>query len=338
MTYVKTREQFLPFLIKCAAIIAATLLIGSASRAQDSPTRQQPESTWSQDLNKYPGLMPELGRLADKLQHNIQFPAPREETRLLPLLPPSTMSFAAFPNYGDTAEQVLNIFRQELQESAVLRDWWQHGPLAANGPKVEDYLEKFSQFHQFLGEEIVVSGAFDGQDPRLLVVAPIRKPGLKKYLQQMLAQLSTKSKPGVRVLDLQDLAAAEDNGKADELLVLVRPDFVLASGNLATLRAFNSRLANKSQEFVPTPFAQRVLQEYQGGLTVLAAADLHNILNQVPTATRQDASFQHSGFADIKVRPSVRWNSVSTLRATAPQPGWQTLLPSPAWILSRPKP
>jgi hypothetical protein len=42
-------------------------------------------------------------------------------------LPESTMSYAAFSNYGNVTEQALKIFRQELQESAVLHDWWQHG-------------------------------------------------------------------------------------------------------------------------------------------------------------------------------------------------------------------
>jgi len=76
------------------------------------------------------------------------------------------------------ARPALKVFRQELQESAVLRDWWQHGELAAAGPKIEDSLEKFYQLHQYLGEEIVVSGSLDGKAPSLLVVAEVRKPGL----------------------------------------------------------------------------------------------------------------------------------------------------------------
>jgi len=45
----------------------------------------------------------------------------------------------------------------------------------------------------------------------------------------------------VRVLDLQELATAKDTGLPQDLVVLVRPDFVLAAVDLATLRSFNRR-------------------------------------------------------------------------------------------------
>ena len=47
------------------------------------------------------------------------------------------MSYAAISNYGDVTEQSLKIFRQELQESAVLRDWWQHGDVPRAAPRSE---------------------------------------------------------------------------------------------------------------------------------------------------------------------------------------------------------
>ncbi len=211
------------------------------------------------------------------------------------------MSYAAFPNYGDVARQALNVFRQELQDNSVLRNWWQHGELAAAGPKLEDSFERFSQLSQYLGEEIVVSGAFEGREPNLLMVAEVRKPGLKKFLGQMVNELAGQSKLGMRVLDPQELAVAKDGGSVEELVLLVRPDFVVAGLNLATLRRFNARLNQGSRGFASTPFGQRVVLGYEGGVTVLGAGDLHNILSQVPPGTRQNqAAFQRTGFADMK--------------------------------------
>jgi hypothetical protein len=175
------------------------------------------------------------------------------------------------------------------------------GELAAAGPKFEDSLEKFYQLSQYLGEEIVASGAFQGREPNLLIVAEVRKPGLKKFLQQMVDELAGKSKPGVRVLESQELANAKDASPSEELVLLVRPDFVVASLNLATLRTFSAWLDRGSRGFGSTPFGQRVVQGYEGGVTVLAAADLHTILNQVPSGTQQSQkTFQDSGFADMK--------------------------------------
>jgi hypothetical protein len=136
--------------IKCALTVSAIILAASAcGSAQVAAVGQAPEVAWTQELNKYPGLLEEFGRLVEKLQANVQFPPPRRESHLLSLLPESTMFYAAFPNYGDAAHQALKIFRQELQENPVLREWWQHGKVAEVGPKVEDLLEKLYQLSEF---------------------------------------------------------------------------------------------------------------------------------------------------------------------------------------------
>jgi hypothetical protein len=276
--------------------------LASACGAQATQNAKTPQQDWTQELDaKYPGLLVEFGQLFAKLQHNVQFPAARGKSRLLPLLPESTMSFAAFPNYGDAANQALKVFRQELQESTVLRQWWQHGEVATVGPKVEDSLEKFYQLGQYLGDEVAVSGTMEGREPNLLIVAEIRKPGLKKFLQQMTAELAGKSKSAARVLEPQELAAMKGKPTAGELMILVRPDYVVGALDLAMLRNFNARLDRASRGFVATPFGHRIEQGYAGGVTILGAADLQKILSQVPLGTKQDQlPFQRSGFADMK--------------------------------------
>jgi len=289
------------YLIKCCAMFAVLFLLVSVSVAQVAPAGQAPESPWAQELKKHPELLTEFGQLIDRLQKNLQFPPARAESGLLPLLPESLTIYAAFPNYGDVAKQTLTIFRQELQQSSVLRDWWQHGEVATTAPKVEDSLEKFSQLGQYLGEEIAVSATTEGQEPSLLIVAQARKPGLKEFLEQMISELTGKSKPGVRIFDPQELAVTKGRGSADELLILVRPDFVVAASDLAALRAFNTRLDRSSREFASTPFGQRAAQSYQGGATIVGAADLHQILKKVPPGSPESQMiFQRSGFADMK--------------------------------------
>ena len=102
---------------RCVASMVMSGFLASACGAQATQNAKTPQQDWTQELDaKYPGLLVEFGQLFAKLQHNVQFPAARGESRLLPLLPESTMSFAAFPNYGDAANQVLKVFRQQLQE------------------------------------------------------------------------------------------------------------------------------------------------------------------------------------------------------------------------------
>jgi type II secretory pathway pseudopilin PulG len=326
------------YIVPCAATIAVIYLFASTCGAQAKPEGQSPAEQRTQEMSKkYPGLLEEFGHLIDKIQHGVQFPAGRGESRLLALLPEETMSYGALPNYGVTASQALKVLRQELADSAVLRNWWQHGQPATVGTKVEDALWKFSQLSQYLGEEIVFSGVMEGRDPKLLMVAEVRKPGLKKFLQEMLDALADKSKAGVRVLDAQELGTAKEAKPSDELLILVRPDFVVGALDLATLRKFNARLDGTKRGFAATPFGQRIVQEYKGGVTVLAAADLQTILKQVPPGPAQEQiTFQRSGFADMKYvvweHKSVAGQEVSQaeLSFTGPRHGMAAWMAKPA--------
>src|SRR5215831_9134408 len=171
MRLTAARRSYMVFLL--VAVVNFILLSTCAS--QPSPARQ-PEMAWSQDLHKYPGLPAEFAHLLDKLQRNVEFPPARTQSRLLTLSPESTTYYAAFPNYGDAAHQALLIFRRELQQSEVLRNWWQQGELAAIGPYFEDSVEKFYELSQYLGNEIVICGEIGGTTSSLMLVAEVRKP------------------------------------------------------------------------------------------------------------------------------------------------------------------
>ena len=287
---------------KLVSSLLLMILLASACGAQTSVDPRASQSDWVQQLEtKYPGLLAEIGQLFNKLQHDVEFPGPRAESRLLPLLPEGTLSYGAFPNYGGAAEQALAVFRQELKESSVLREWWKQGQVASVGPRIEDSLEKFSHVSQYLGDEISFSGTMEGREPNLLMVAEVRKPGLKKFLRQIISELAGNAKSGVRILEPQELAAMASKPGADELLILVRPDYVVGALNVETIRKFNVRLDQSSREFTKTAFGHRVEQAYAGGVTTLAAADMQTILKKVPPGASGDQMpLQKSGFADMK--------------------------------------
>ena len=288
------------FLIPFAANILATCLGVWPCLAQSAPPAQSPENEITQELNKFPGLLPEFGQLFAKMKDNVLSPPARSESRLLPLLPASTTFFIALPNYGETAQQALAVFRKELQESAPLRGWWNSKDMATVAPKIEDSVEKFCQVHQFLGDEILIFGTMEGKKTDVLAIAEIRKPGLQKLLEQIVEQLGGLTKAGVRLLDQSALAKTKGKGLPDELKLLVRPDYVLASEDQELLRRFSAQLDQKTGGFVSTPFGQRVKQEYRGGLTLLAAADIQKILDESSPSPKQDLVFKQSGFDNMQ--------------------------------------
>ena len=255
----------------------------------------------------------------------------------------ATTYYFAFPNYGETAHQTLETLRQELQANAVLRDWWQHGELRSAGPILEDFLEKFHEVSQYLGDEVVVSGETGGIHEKgaasrnFLIVAELRKPGLKNALEQILKEGPGESQSPVRVLDLQGLAQEKSSSGTQRLVVLVRPDFVIAAENLESVRGFNAFLDAKTTDFASTPFGQRLTEAYQGGTSTLAAADLHTILNQIPPGTQQNQMmFDRTGLKDAKY---VVWeyrhraqgsNSQMELSFMGPRHGIASWLAAPA--------
>jgi len=320
-------------LVCAVAILIVTSLTATSSAQTGASPQVSPE-----DFQKYSGMLTEMAPLIQKFHTDVQFPAPRANSRLLPLLPESTVLYVAVPNYGETAHQALSIFRQELRDNPKLRTWWGQGDLATEGPKMEDAVEKLYQLSQYLGEEIVVCAATaDLKDPKFVLIAEAKKPGLKEVLPKILKDLSEKSVPSVRVLDAAELAAVKEPSGGDQPVVLIRPDYVILGENIATLRSFNERLDQNPQGFASTEFGQRLLQEYEGGATIVAGLDLRTILKKEgPKDAKGRAEFERTGFSDMKhlvwAHKIVRGQEVSQLELTfnGPRRGIASWLAAPA--------
>jgi len=219
----------------------------------------------------------------------------------------------------------------------VLRDWWQHGEMAKNGSQLEDAIEKFSALSEYLGDEIVVSGETAPSHSTLFIVAPIRKPGLRDFLLKMLKDFPQGSKSDVRILDVQQLANARIGPKANGLVILVRPDFVIAGTDTEAVSKINDFLETKRAELGSTPFGQRIEKSYAGGTTSMAAADLHKILTQLPsTNPATQKTLDKSGISDVKYfvwdhkRVAGQSLSQTELSFLGPRRGIASWLASPA--------
>jgi hypothetical protein len=252
-------------------------------------------------LNKYPGLVEEFGRLLQRTLAEVKYPEGRTESRLLSVLPKSTIAYGAVSNYGDSTRQLLKIFHEELRDSEPLRKWWGSGEVGTSGPKVEAFLEKFVQFEEYLGNEAVFSGTMEGKEPKFFLLSEVRKPGLKEFLEKWTLELGEKGKPMGRVVDAQGLKGLKNVHSAPDPIWLVRPDYLLMGDDGEAMGALAARLDTKNRDFPATAFGQRVIKAYEGGATILAAADLQGILN---TALAGDKAaqkiLQDSGFENMK--------------------------------------
>jgi len=210
----------------------------------------QEEIAWSRDLDQHLALLAEFKALRQKLD---ALPAPglRYESRLLRLLPEDTVLFASAPNYGEALAEAHRLFEQRLQESAVLREWWEKAePARHGGPSLNEVIAKVQGLSGFLGDEVAFAAVTADGRPRPLLLAEVRRPGLGEFLAR-------------------ELGEAQSH-------VLLRGNVVAFSDDPAMLRALEGALETGSG-FEQSPFGQRISDAYREGVALLFAADLERI-------------------------------------------------------------
>jgi DNA-binding FrmR family transcriptional regulator len=258
------------------------------------PVRE--EIAWSQNLDKHLALLAEFAHLANKLE-TVQMPGQRYQSHVLPTLPANTVLYAGIPNLGDAVQQANKLFQQELQESAVLREWWQQAQSGKHGPEFEEMVNYVHDLGQYLGDEIVFSFSMSNKDGEPLVVAEVQRDGLKQFIEQETARYAG-SKSHIRVLDQQELNGLSPQGKG-QLLVLVRPDFVAAALDVFTLKQFAAGVDAGGSGFAATPFGQRMAAQYKNGTEILFGADLATMAAAHHVELGQPGSGERSQFTGL---------------------------------------
>jgi type II secretory pathway pseudopilin PulG len=276
----------------------------TAPATAKKPAKPKPDDmAWLQEAMKDPELMKAAGHLMERLSNELQSPAPRTQSRILPRLSDSTVFYGAFPNYGPVLRQALQIWQQELHDSAALKNFLQKNKLDANEPKAEEVVQKLIEFSDYLGDELVITAGMRGKEPSGVLVAEVRKPGLTGFLAHVDELLTTDSKQHLRVFDPQQLQTATD--QPGELpTVLVRPDFVVIGTSAAALREFNAQLDKSSSSFSASALGKRLAQSYQGGTSGVFGADLQKLIGLIPKDTPQSAQIMSilnkTGFGDAR--------------------------------------
>ncbi len=296
-----------------------------------------PDLNWLQDLLKNRELMAELETLTNKLRAGVQYPAPRSQSRILGLLPESTTLYAALPNYGESVHQALQIFHQELSQSAPLRDFLQKNQLDTMEPKLEQGVQRFYEITQYLGDELVIAGGLKGQEPAGVVIAEVKKPGLRDLLEKLNNEQFPDKSSRLRIFGPQQLASAVEQAGAHGPAVLVRDDLIVLGTTVASLREFNSQVEQGGAKFASAALGQKLAQAYQSGTGTLLAVDLQKIMGLMPPDKSQNRMLlEKSGFSDVQylVTENKLVNGASANHAeltfTGPRRGIASWIAAPA--------
>lgn len=263
------------------------------------------EIAWSHDLDHELALLAEFSKLREKF-NEIPSPAPRYESKILPLLPADTVLYIGIPNLGETLQQANQIFQQQLSQSPILQQWWNQNEKSRRGPSLDELIGTIRTLSQYLGDEVVVTMA-SGSPSRQggpVLLAEVRQGGLADFLQNRFANTvaTEQGTPNVRVVDPQSLSSIPDGGHA--MIMLVRQNMLVVGGDGASVRRMNAQLESGAKVFSNTDFGQRILGVYGHGAETLVGVNLGEILK----SAHQDNPkvFEKSGFNNLKYLIATR--------------------------------
>ncbi|HWZ30109.1 MAG TPA: FecR domain-containing protein [Bryobacteraceae bacterium] len=248
---------------------------------------------WSANAAKYMALLGELSAIQKRIE---QIPGPglRYQSKLAGLLPEDTMVYAAIPNLGPTLAEATSIFEERVQQSAVLREWWNE----KNAKQIQFIVNQVRTFSDYLGDEIVVAVPSTGtQEP--LLIAEAKRPELHKYLEDQFATLRAAGQ-GTPLLIDNPQAALTSASRGP--IVMVHGNVVAVGATQASL-ARVAALADRGGQggFLSTPMWSRIAQSYQSGAGWIFAANMEQIVAQhVPKSGNVTNPANIAGLDNVK--------------------------------------
>src|SRR5712664_668843 len=275
------------------------------------PVRE--EIAWSSDLDHELALLAEFSKLRNKLAE-IQTPGPRYESKILPLLPADTVLYIGIPNLGEALQQANQIFQQQLSQSKVLQDWWNKSGNSNQHPTPQELIDQIHYVSQYLGDEVVITarGSFDSNEHGPVLLAEVRRSGLKDYLQNHLADTLTRPQEGaanLHVVDPRSLSSLAGDERGT--IMLVTPKMLVVGGDAGSVRQMSAQLDAGATPFAGTDFGKRIATVYSRGAEILVAANIGQILNSTHAPQGDSRALRSSGFSDIKYLIATRGESSS---------------------------
>jgi hypothetical protein len=226
------------------------------------------EIAWSRKLDQHLALVGELSALHKDME-DLRTPGLRYETHLLRVVPPAAVAFIAAPNYGESLAQAHALFEERVQQSEVLRQWWQKAGAGGRGPSVADVVARLRDLGAYLGQEVAVAFVpAPGERLHHLLLADAGRSGLRDFMETGFFV-----GPKHPVVHFVEGAMPAAPPAAASLYVLIRPDVVAASDDWATLRSAAACLDGQGPGLDQTPFGQRITEAYRDGTSLLVAAD-----------------------------------------------------------------
>ena len=263
----------------------------------------QDEVAWSQNAGQYLALLGELTGLQRQLEA-IPGPGLRYSSKLVDLAPEHTVLYLAIPNIGSALGQANRIFQERIQESEVLRQWWEKQQVSG-GAQLSELIPRIETFSDYLGDEVVLAVPVDssGELRAPLILAEVRRPDLPQFLDNQFREINgATGGPALRLVK-NPSALPLSQGKQPDTLVLVKDGFLAVTADVQQFRNAAALIEQSgSGRFAATPFYSAIQQAYQSGAAWLFCVDMEQI---VAHSVHQGEGYNvladsRSGLGDVK--------------------------------------
>jgi hypothetical protein len=263
------------------------------------------EISWSHDRNKYLPLLAQFALLQQRLE-KIPSPQVRYSSDLLQRVPADTLLYISIPNLGSYLSEANKIFQDQLKQSPVLQQWWERGHstnAADPTAELDSLVDKLHQMSQYLGDEVVIVGVRQPNNPGIAILADVQKSGLDDFLRTQ--SPFSGSTHGLVVFDHASLGAAPTSSTAQSGgYALIRQHEAIFSNSVATLKQIDMQLSAGASGFAAGAFGQQIAAAYTRGAGVILAADLHQMMVNRPNMHHAQQGNQtardKSGMEDVQ--------------------------------------
>lgn len=235
------------------------------------------EIAWSRNAAQYSQVLDALAALKKEL-NAVPKPGVRNSTRLLDMMPATTVMYAAIPNLAASIAESNRIIEERIQQNPALHDLFANRR-DARGPGMNQAIAAIKDFGDQLGEEIAVGAGMNdqGQPTEPIVLAQLKNPGgFRAFFDAEVQKLNTNgSKAQISWIDDPQTAQPVASTGGGPLYVWINGDVLVGSPKLEQLQA----VAKGTSGFSATPFYSRIAQVYREGAGIVVAADLEKIIS-----------------------------------------------------------
>ena len=259
------------------------------------------EISWSPNAEQHIALLREFVQLKEKLE-TIPLPGLRTSSRLLDLAPTSTVMYVSIPNLGPTLAEANRLFQDQLQQSTVLREWWERSRGGKRAPNVQEVVDRVRRFSDYLGEEIVfaLSVGGDQKGPSGVVIAEVQRAGLREFIEAELAKMAAAGNPDTDFQVIEGPGPVKPRGPG-HLLVVLHGNRVVAGENAALIDAVLRNIDTPTAApFSATEFGRAISETIHRGTGILLAADLQRMSSLDKGAKSNTATFERMGLRQAK--------------------------------------